>query len=252
MTEMMSFLRNLLYGLAGLLCLLILWQIVGVSGIAGITVPSLTSVLAIYQKAPLAALLLRSARATLSSASFGFGVGALLGSATALAAHLLPILRPGLDRLAVVLNAVPAIALGPIFIILVSREFTPALLATIPVFFIVYVAVTSGLRTSSHVLREMMTTFGARKAHLLYFLDIPAAIPSLMNGLKVSVSAAMIGAIVGEWFGAPTGLGVVILNTLENFQVPLMWGTILVVVSISLAAYSLLTLAEAWAKRRFA
>jgi NitT/TauT family transport system permease protein len=73
-----------------------------------------------------------------------------------------------------------------------------------------------------------------------------------MNGLKVSVTAAMIGAIVGEWFGAPTGLGVVILNTLENFQVPLMWAAILVVASISLSAYGLLTLAQRWAERRFA
>lgn len=247
-----GFTRNLLYGSAGLLCLLIAWQVVGVSGIAGMTVPPLAAVLAVYGKAPLAALLQRSAQATLFSAGFGLVVGTLLGGATAVVAHLVPLLRPGLDRLAVVLNAVPAIALGPIFIVLLSRDFTPALLATIPVFFIVYVAMSSGLRTSSRVLANMMTTFGARKWQLLFLLDIPAAIPSLINGLKVSVSAAMIGAIVGEWFGAPTGLGVVILNTLENFQVPLMWATILVVASISLVAYGLLTLSEGWARRRFA
>jgi len=246
-----SYLRDILYGSAGLLCLLLAWQIVGVSGVAGLTVPPIAAVLAIYSEPPLAALLLRSARATMSSAAFGFVVGAVLGIATALVAHLLPILRPGLDRLAVVLNAVPAIALGPIFIILVSREFTPALLATIPVFFIVYVAVISGLRTSSPALTAMMTTFGARKWQILCHLDLPAAIPFLMNGLKVSVSAAMIGAIVGEWFGAPAGLGVVIVNTLENFQVPLMWAAILVVASSSLTAYGLLTLAERWAEGRF-
>jgi ABC-type nitrate/sulfonate/bicarbonate transport system permease component len=252
MDETPDYARDLLYGSAGLACLLIAWQVVGVSGVAGMTVPPLAKVLAVYGKAPLAALLQRSAKATLFSASFGLVVGTLLGSATAIVAHLVPILRPGLDRLAVVLNAVPAIALGPIFIVLLSREFTPALLATIPVFFIVYVAVSSGLRTSSRVLANMMTTFGACKWQLLTMLDIPAAIPSLINGLKVSVSAAMIGAIVGEWFGAPTGLGVVILNTLENFQVPLMWATILVVASISLVAYGLLTAAEAWARRRYA
>lgn len=244
--------RNVLYGAAGLLCLLIAWQAIGVTGVAGMTVPPLGAVIAVYRKAPLAALLRRSASATLFSASFGLVLGALLGGATAIIAHLVPLLRPGLDRLAVVLNAVPAIALGPIFIVLLSREFTPALLATIPVFFIVYVAMSSGLRTSSRVLASMMTTFGARKWQLLYLLDIPAAIPSLINGLKVSVSAAMIGAIVGEWFGAPTGLGVVILNTLENFQVPLMWATILIVASVSLAVYGLLSVAESWARRRFA
>jgi NitT/TauT family transport system permease protein len=98
----------------------------------------------------------------------------------------------------------------------------------------------------------MLTTFGARKHQLLFYLDLPAALPSVLSGMKVSVTAAMIGAIVGEWFGAPAGLGVVMLNTLENFQMPLMWATILVVASISLAGYGLLTLAEHWAARRFA
>jgi ABC-type nitrate/sulfonate/bicarbonate transport system permease component len=252
MNSSQGYAHNLLYGAAGMLCLLIAWQVVGISGIAGMTVPPLAKVLAVYGKAPLAVLLVRSTEATLFSAAFGLVVGTALGGATAVVAHIVPLLRPGLDRLAVVLNAVPAIALGPIFIVLLSREFTPALLATIPVFFIVYVAASSGLRASSRVLANMMTTFGARKWQLLIMLDIPAAIPSLINGLKVSVSSAMIGAIVGEWFGAPTGLGVVILNTLENFQVPLMWATILVVATISLAAYGLLTIAENWVRRRFA
>jgi NitT/TauT family transport system permease protein len=251
-TSASNYFRNLRYGLTGSLCLLIVWQIVGVSGLAGMTVPPIGKVFAIYKISPLAALLVRSGRATLFSAGLGFGIGTALGLATALLAHLLPILRPGLDRLAVVINALPAIALGPIFIILVSREFTPTLLAIIPVFFIVYVAAVSGLNTSTRELGEMMTTFGARRWQLLCYLDLPSAIPSVMNGLKVSVTAAMIGAIVGEWFGAPTGLGVVILNTLENFQVPLMWAAILMVASISLAAFALLTIAQRWAERRFA
>jgi NitT/TauT family transport system permease protein len=216
------------------------------------TVPPLDAILRIYQRAPLAALLVRSAGATLRSAAFGLSVGSLLGIATAVITRLAPVLRPGLDRLSVVLNAVPGIALGPILIVLAGRELTPALLATIPVFFIIYVAVTSGMSASSPALAAMMTTFGARKGQILLYLDLPSALPAFLNGLKVSVSAAMIGTVIGEWFGAPMGLGVVILNTLENFQVPLMWATILIVAFVSLAGYGLLTLAERWAERRFA
>ncbi len=244
--------RDLFYAAAGFLCLVAVWRIVGITGIAGMTVPPLAAILHIYQRAPLAALLLRSAGATLRSAAFGLCVGSLSGVTTAVIVRLMPVLRPGLDRLAVVLNAVPGIALGPILIILAGRELTPALLATIPVFFIVYVAVTSGISASSPALAAMMTTFGARKRQILFYLDLPSAIPALLSGLKVSISAAMIGAVIGEWFGAPMGLGVVILNTLENFQVPLMWATIVIVASVSLAGYGLLTLAERWAERRFA
>lgn len=60
----------------------------------------------------------------------------------------------------------------------------------------------------------------------------------------------MIGAIVGEWFGAPTGLGIVVLNSMQNFQVPLLWATVVVIAAITLASYGLLTLAERAARRR--
>ena len=54
----------------------------------------------------------------------------------------------------------------------------------------------------------------------------------------------MIGAIVGEWFGAPSGLGVVVLNSMQNFQVPLLWATVIVIAAMTLVGYGLLTLAE--------
>jgi len=69
-------------------------------------------------------------------------------------------------------------------------------------------------------------------------------------GMKIAAGSAMIGAIVGEWFGAPTGLGIVVLNSMENFQIPLLWATVIVIAAITLASYGLLTLAERAARRR--
>jgi NitT/TauT family transport system permease protein len=56
---------------------------------------------------------------------------------------------------------------------------------------------------------------------------------------------------VGEWFGAPTGLGIVILNTMQNFEIPLMWAAVLLVALISLAGYGAAHAAERYAARRF-
>jgi NitT/TauT family transport system permease protein len=61
----------------------------------------------------------------------------------------------------------------------------------------------------------------------------------------------MIGAIVGEWFGAPTGLGIVILNTMQNFEIPLMWAAVLLVAAISLAGYGAAHAAERLVARRY-
>jgi len=76
-------------------------------------------------------------------------------------------------------------------------------------------------------------------------------VPSFLSGLKVSITAAMIGSIVGEWFGAPTGLGIVILNTMQNFEIPLMWAAVLLVALISLAGYGAAHAAERFVARRF-
>jgi len=227
------------------------WEGVARSGVAGLTVPLPVHVARIYMEPHFASLLWRSSITTGRSALAGLIFGASLGIVTALVSHVMPPLRPGLDRLAATINAIPAVALGPIFILLVSRDLTPTLLATIAVYFLIYVAVSSGLRNASAKLLAMMTTFGAGKWKRLRYLEIPAAVPSFLAGVKVSVTAAMIGALVGEWFGAPTGLGIVILNTMQNFQVPLMWAAVLLAAGMSLAGYGVAHLAEKAVARRF-
>jgi ABC-type nitrate/sulfonate/bicarbonate transport system permease component len=247
-----STLRRAAYRTCGLLVLLILWQIAGKSGIAGRTLPALTDVLRVYTVSWRRALLLRAAIATSSSAGLGLLLGAVLGCTTALIARLLPVLSPGLNRLAVVVNALPAIALGPILIVTAGREATPVLLAAIPVYFLLYVAASSGLGSADHRLEQLFLASGAGRWKRFVYLGAISALPALLSGLKLAVTTAMIGAVVGEWFGAPTGLGIVILNTMQNFQIPLMWATVLVTAAISLSAYGLVGLAERAVQRRFA
>jgi NitT/TauT family transport system permease protein len=234
------------------LCLLAGWELLARSGALGLSIPALSRVAQVFVRPRFAALLYRSAMATGKSALAGLLIGIAIGIVTALIAHLLPPLRPGLDRLAVTINAIPAVALGPIFILMVSRELTPSLLATIPVSFLIYIAVSSGLRTASTGLGRMMTTFGAGRLKRLFYLEIPSALPSFLGGVKVSMTAAMIGAIVGEWFGAPTGLGIVILNTMQNFEIPLMWAAVLLVAELALSGYGIAHLLERVVARRFA
>jgi NitT/TauT family transport system permease protein len=96
----------------------------------------------------------------------------------------------------------------------------------------------------------MFTTLGATRWQRLIKLETVAALPSILSGMKIAAGSAMIGAIVGEWFGAPTGLGIVVLNSMQNFQIPLLWATVIVIAAITLTAYGLLTVAERAARRR--
>jgi ABC-type nitrate/sulfonate/bicarbonate transport system permease component len=243
-------LRGLLY--PGIGCLLLLggWEVVGRGGMLGDTFPALSQVLAVYTDAPRRALLVRSTAATLGSAAVGYAVGVCLGAAVAIFSHLVPLLRGGLDRMAVLVNALPVIALGPVLIITAGRQDTPAALASVPVFFLLYTATGVGLRSASQRLEMVFTTLGASRWQRLAKFEALAALPSVLSGMKIAASSAMIGAIVGEWFGAPSGLGVVVLNSMQNFQIPLLWATVLVIAVITLSGYGLLSLGERAARSR--
>jgi NitT/TauT family transport system permease protein len=237
-------LRALIYPALGCLLLLCAWEVLGRYGLLGKTFPALSQVLRVYEDAPRRALLGRSIIATLGSAATGYAVGICLGVATAVFAHLVPLLRGGLDRMAVLVNALPVIALGPVLIITVGREDAPAALAAIPVFFLMYSSTGVGLRGASERLGMVLRTLGASRWQQLAKVQAVAALPSVLSGMKVAVASAMIGAIVGEWFGAPSGLGLVVLNSMQNFQIPLLWATVIVIAAITLSGYGLLTLGE--------
>jgi ABC-type nitrate/sulfonate/bicarbonate transport system permease component len=243
-------LRALIYPALGCLLLLGGWEAVGHYGMLGKTLPALSQVLRVYEDAPRRALLARSSLATLDSALCGYALGICLGVAVALFAHLVPLLRTGLDRMAVLVNALPVIALGPELIITVGRADAPAALASIPVFFLMYTATGVGLRGASERLGLLLRTLGASPLQQLAKVEAIAALPAVLNGMKVAVASAMIGAIVGEWFGAPSGLGLVVLNSMQNFQIPLLWATVILIAAITLSGFGLLTLAERSARRR--
>jgi NitT/TauT family transport system permease protein len=242
--------RDFLYPAAGTVLLLCAWEVVGRNGSLGTTLPTPGQVLGIYEDAPRRALLLRSTAVTLESAWIGYAIGVCLGAATALFAHLVPLLRGGLDRMAVLVNALPVIALGPVLIITAGRQDTPAVLASIPVFFLLYTSTGVGLRAVSQRLELTFTTLGANRWQRLAMFEAVAAVPSVLSGMKIAASGAMIGAIVGEWFGAPSGLGVVVINSMQNYQIPLLWATVMVIAVVTLCAYGLLTLAERAARTR--
>ncbi len=243
--------RTTWHGVLGAFCFLALWQTVGMLRLAGPSIPSLGEVYGVYREHWKLLLLLRAASATLESAFLGLLFGSLLGVGLALLAHLFTPLRHGFDQLSVIVNAVPAVALAPILIVTAGRDWTPPLLAAIPVAFILYVSVGAGLRSANPRLADVFDVLGASRRSRLLYLEAPATLPTLLSGLRISVTAAIVGSIVGEWFGASTGLGIVILNTMLNFQIPLMWAAVLLAAATSLSAYGLLGLLQSKVRRRF-
>jgi NitT/TauT family transport system permease protein len=176
----------------------------------------------------------------------GFAVGAvaavLAGYALARSRLAERLLSPYL----VAAQATPILALAPLIALwfgtgLVSKVVICALIC----FFPVAVATMVGIRSVDGRLLEMGRSFRASRRQILTYLEVPAALPQIMGGLRVGGTLAVIGAIIGEWAGGERGLGV-LLNLARGslFDIPLLFATLLTIALIGLALYLIILLAE--------
>ncbi|MWV51267.1 ABC transporter permease subunit [Rathayibacter sp. VKM Ac-2803] len=243
---------KVLYGIGGALLLLVIAELIGRFGLAGRAWPPLTDVLA-YLATPAGwSLLWRNGVVTLTAAAQGLLLGVVVAVVGAALALVVPALRPGFDRFAAILNAFPTIALAPLLITTVGRVDTPLVIAALSVGFVMFVTMTSAFSTGSAAHSDVFTVLGASRMQRLRRLELPRAVPAFFDGLTMSAPAAILGATIGEWFGAPRGLGLLLVSAMQNYQMALLWSAALVATVFSLAAYLVLVQLQRLAVGRFA
>ncbi|QPM91538.1 ABC transporter permease [Pseudooceanicola algae] len=243
--------QDLALGIIGILLFLIGWEMIGYYKLAGLTWPRFSTVMAYLFDPSRRGLFGRAMASSFSMILGGYVLGFVIGLGAAMLSYLVKPLQPGVDRLASTINAIPPIALAPLFIVLLSRDVTGMAIATINVFFVIYVAATSGLERSRQNHRDLFAVLGASRVKRLIRLDLPAALPSIVSGMKYATPAAFIGAILGEWFGASRGLGLLMVSAMQNFQIPLLWSAVFIASAASLIVFGLMSLLERFVHGRF-
>jgi NitT/TauT family transport system permease protein len=184
--------------------------------------------------------------ATLTEIALGFTFGALLallvGYLLARSALAERLLSPYL----VAAQATPILALAPLIALwfgtgLVSK----VLICGLIVFFPVAVATMVGIRSVDARLLELGRSLRATRWQVFRHLELPAALPSILGGMRVGVTLAVIGAIVAEWVAAERGLGqLIILARGSLFDIPLMFATLVTIALIGLALYLAVVVVE--------
>lgn len=233
----------------GVVLLLAIWQAVGVFDILGASVPPPTEVLA--QLVQRGDLLLRSVGATALRALVGGAVGLALGIALAVLASFFPRAESTLLRVAVLVNALPVIALGPILMTTPARPVIPEVFAALAVLFSTLLAAGDGLRSSAPSSIDVFSVYRASRWTRFLRLQLPSALPMLADALRLGIPAAILGTLLGEWFGIDRGLGVVMVSAMRNVQYGLLWSAALVAAALSLLLYGVASLLERVATRRF-
>ena len=170
-------------------------------------------------------------------------VGVALGIAIAWSALLANALVPFL----VFVNTLPKVAVAPLFLLWLGYGIFPnMLIGALIGFFPVVINTAVGLTQVDEEMLDLGRVFGAPKWKVFAKIRIPNAYPYILSALKVTATAAVVGAIVGEFVASQKGLGNVIVTTQTNLNTPVAFVALIWISVVGLAVYGAVVLAARW------
>ena len=175
------------------------------------------------------------------------GFGAAIAVAVPLAVLMVysriaaALLYPGL----VISQVVPKIALAPIFIVWMGFGLMPkVVIAFLIAFFVVVVDTTVGLKSVDPNMIYLARSMGATELGVFTKVRLPNALPNFFGGLKVAITLALVGAVVGELVGSNEGLGYIVLIALGQFNMTLMFASVVLMGFVGIALFGVVQVIE--------
>ena len=190
-----------------LLALLILWQAGAMGMDAAYILPSPTQILVrLWElRVPLFTVHLP---ATMTVTGIGLLISIGLGLALAVAMDASPLLQRALYPLVVASQTIPTTAITPLFVLWFGYGIWSKVLVTVLItFFPITITVCDGLRSAKVEMAELLRTYGAGPLDIFLKIKVPCALPYFFSAIKMAVPMSIIGAAIGEWLGAQSGLG---------------------------------------------
>jgi NitT/TauT family transport system permease protein len=144
-------------------------------------------------------------------------------------------------------NSVPKVAIAPLFVVWLGTGAEPqiAISFLIAVFAIIVDAV-HGLRSVPSDVMDLGRVLKGSRLDFFFKVRLPGALPSILTGMKVSISLALVGAIVGEFVASQRGLGYIILSSQGSFDTARVFAALFLLAAMGMALFSILE----WIERR--
>ncbi|WP_084667952.1 ABC transporter permease [Nioella nitratireducens] len=226
--------------------LLVLWQMaVRLFEISPVILPAPSDIWVALIDSP-AILWADFVQTVVKGALSGYVMGAVLAVGAAIAVDRSSFLQRGLLPVGNFIAALPIVGTAPILVMWFGFGWqSKAAVVVVMVFFPILVNAVAGLKDTQAMQRDLMHTYAASYWQSFLKLRLPAAMPFIFNGLKVSTTLALIGAIVAEFFGSPiVGMGFRIKTSFGTLELAMVWAEIAVAAVAGSAFYGVVTLAE--------
>ncbi len=239
--------RSLLGAASLLLGLLAWWLAAQTAGLPAFILPSPGQVWLRFLSSVADGSLLANTAATLLEVLLGLALGVslatILGYLVAKSRALERVLSPYL----VASQAVPLVAIAPLLVIWFGPGiFSKILICALIVFFPVLVNTVVGVRAVPPALNDLMLSLRASRGQILTKLEIPAALPVFLGGLRIGATLSVIGAVVGELVGSDSGLGFLINVGRGQYDTALVFVAVFMLILLALLLYGIV----AWVESR--
>ena len=237
-------LAGVLYPIGMLAVLIVLWE--AATRLLAIPVfllpaPSLI-VQAMYAHA---SLLLQDGAVTALEIVLGFGLSIVVGVPLALAIFLWPAFARTVYPILVSSQAVPKVAVAPLFLVWFGFDLLPkVLIAFLVAFFPVVINTAMGLASIEREKIYLAQSMGLGRFATFFKIQLPNALPSIFAGLKISITLAVVGAVVGEFVGGQAGLGHLLLIANGSMDTALLFAGIVALTVLGIVFFALIGLIE--------
>jgi len=233
---------------AGIAAFLLLWSAVSrVSALPEYILPLPGTVAGRFITALREGLILPNVLVTAFESLTGFCIGSMSGFVIGYALAKSRTVERLLSPYIVAMQAIPIVALAPLLVIWFgSGSLSKVLVCALTLFFPVLMNTIVGIRSVDRGMVELMRSLGSTRWQIFAYLEVPAALPVLMGGLKIGVTLSVIGAVVGEFVAADRGLGFLVNLARGLFDTPLMFVALVTLMAIALTLYGIVDRLEHW------
>lgn len=237
---------RIVLALLSLTLFLLLWQsVIWIGDYPTFILPSPRAVMRRFMGLLSSGTLWLHVKVTMKEILIGLGMGAVTATLLGyLLAHF-PIAERLLAPYIVASQSVPTVAIAPLLVIWFGTGIlSKVLVCALIVFFPILVNTVVGVRSVDRDLWDLMRTLEASRWQVIWLLEIPAALPALLGGLKVGATLAVIGAVVGEFVAADQGLGYLLKQGQQVYDTPQVFVGIITLVVLAQVLYGAVALAE--------
>ena len=146
--------------------------------------------------------------ATMGVTALGLAISLVLGLGLAIVMDASPLCRKSLYPLVVASQTIPTTAIAPLFVLWFGYGIWSKVLVTVLItFFPITITVYDGLQSARIEMAELLLTYGATKRDIFFKIKVPCTLPYFFSAIKMAIPMSIIGAAIGEWLGAQSGLG---------------------------------------------